>query len=295
MTGGGFATATAPAGPDGASGEVPRILIAGRPDDPPLAAAWAAVVRLGLPGAFADLTRDGVQLSGGSLHIAGTEVAPDAVSGCYLRAHGAADPLLAAGLRDWVELAPPSVRVVNRRAASASNFSKPAQALAIRAAGFEVPTGLLTTDPAAARAFVSRHGRVIVKSTSAVRSIVRLVAEDEDFAAVEWCPTQFQAFVDGVEFRAHVVGRRVFAHRITSDAVDYRYGEAELTRDELPDGVAGRCVALARSLGLELAGLDLRRTPDGRWCCFEANTSPVWSAYDADGEIAEALARHLAG
>ena len=261
------------------------LVIAGRPDDPPLAAAWRAVQRAGIPGAFADLSGDGVGIAAGRLTVDGRSFDDEALTGVYLRGHGARDPHLASAVRDWADLAPPSVRVVNRRGPSATNTSKPAQALTIRDAGFDVPTGLLTTDPAAARAFVSRHGRVIVKSTSAVRSIVRLVKADEDFTAVQWCPTQFQAFVDGVEFRAHVVGGRVFAHRITSDAVDYRYG----------DDVAGRCVTLARRLGLELAGLDLRLTPDGRWFCFEANTSPVWSAYDADGEIADALAHHLAG
>lgn len=271
------------------------LVIAGRPDDPPLAAAWRAVERAGLPGVFADLSGDGVAMAARRLTVDGRGVDGRALTGVYLRGHGARDPHLASAVRDWADLAPPSVRVVNRRGPSATNTSKPAQALAIRQAGFEVPTGLLTTDPVAARAFVSRHGRVIVKSTSAVRSIVRLVEAGEDFTAVQWCPTQFQAFVDGVEFRAHVVGGRVFAHRITSDAVDYRYGEAELTRDRLPDDVARRCVGLSRRLGLELAGLDLRCTPDGRWFCFEANTSPVWSAYDADGEIADALAHHLAG
>lgn len=271
------------------------VLIAGRPDDPPLAAAWVAVRRLGSGGVFADLSGGAVCLVDGRVSVDGATVDLRSLTGVYLRGHGAKDPVLAARLLDWAELAPPSVRVVNRASASASNTSKPAQALAIRAAGFEVPTGLLTTDPAAARAFVSRHGRVIVKSTSAVRSIVRLVGADEDFAAVEWCPTQFQAFVEGVEFRAHVVGGRVFAHRVVSDAVDYRYGDAELLRDELPDDVVRRCITLARRLRLELAGLDLRRSPDGRWFCFEANTSPVWSAYDADGEIGDALAHHLAG
>ncbi|MHA6513782.1 ATP-grasp domain-containing protein [Tessaracoccus sp. Z1128] len=271
------------------------LVIAGRPDDPPLAAAWAAVVELGLPGVFADLSRDGVELSGSRLVVDGVELDRASLTGLYLRVHGAQDPVLAAGLRDWAELAPPSVRVVNRRTPSASNLSKPAQALVIRAAGFEVPTGLLTTDPEAAGAFVARHGKVIVKSTSAVRSIVRLVDPDEDFSRVEWCPTQFQAFVPGVEFRAHVVGEEVFAHRIESSAVDYRYGSSTLVPAELPDATGRRCVTLTRRLGLELSGLDLRRTPEGRWFCFEVNTSPVWSAYDEDGVIARALARHLSG
>ena len=115
--------------------------------------------------------------------------------------------------------------MVNGRGPSATNTSKPAKAFAIREDGVAVPTGLATKGPAAWM-FVSQHGRVIAKSTSAARSVLQLVKAEEDFTAVEWCLTQFQAFVDGVEFRAHVVGGRVFAHRITSDAVDYRCCEA---------------------------------------------------------------------
>lgn len=270
-------------------------LILGRPDDPPLAAAWAAVQRLGLPGTFVDLREPGIRLEGSELWRPSGHVSLDGVTGFYLRGHGAADAATAQALRDWAELTPAGVRVVNRRRGSASNFSKPGQSLAIAAAGFRTPTGLLTTDPDAARAFVARHGKVIVKSASAVRSIVRTVDVHEDFSAVAWCPTQFQAFVPGTEYRVHVVGRRTFARRIVSEAVDYRYGAASTVAAELPDEVTDRCIRLAADLGLELAGLDLRRTPDGDWFCFEANTSPVWTAYDEDGSIAVALALHLAG
>lgn len=115
--------------------------------------------------------------------------------------------------------------MVNGRGPSATNTSKPAQAFAIREDGVAVPTGLATKGPAA-WTFVSQHGRVIVKSTSAARSVLQLVKAEEDFTAVEWCLTQFQVVVDGMEFRANLVGGRVFAHRITSDAVDYRCCEA---------------------------------------------------------------------
>lgn len=271
------------------------IIVAGRRDDPPLEAVWEAVEELGLPGTFADLTTRGVGLDGTRVLTQDAAVDRGCVRGFYLRGHGSINPYLTQSLRGWAELTPPVVRVVNRRSSAATNMSKPAQSLLIARAGFEVPAGVLTTDPGVARSFVLRHGKVIVKSASAVRSIVRLVEADEDFGAVEWCPTQFQQWVPGTEFRVHVVGRRVFTSRILSEAVDYRYGSAAIIPGTLPDDVALRCVLLTRSLGLELAGLDLRRTPEGRWFCLEANTSPVWSAYDEDGAIARALAVHLAG
>jgi len=50
-----------------------------------------------------------------------------------------------------------------------------------------------------------------------------------------------------------------------------------------------------RALSLALAGIDLKRTPDGAWYCFEANPSPAYSYYqEATGQpIADALVRLL--
>jgi len=50
---------------------------------------------------------------------------------------------------------------------------------------------------------------------------------------------------------------------------------------ELAAQVANMCRQLSVSLGLRVAGIDLRRTPDGRWYCFEANPSPGFTFYAA--------------
>jgi glutathione synthase/RimK-type ligase-like ATP-grasp enzyme len=110
------------------------------------------------------------------------------------------------------------------------------------------------------------------------------------WARLASCPTQFQAYVQGAEFRAHVVADRVWATAITSNGVDYRYTAATMPSAELPADVTLRCVSLAQRLGLTLAGLDLRRTADGRWFCFEVNPSPAFTAFPRADEIATALA-----
>ena len=71
----------------------------------------------------------------------------------------------------------------------------------------------------------------------------------------------------------------------------------ELRAGLLPIDVAERCFALARALGLHLAGLDLRRTPDGEWFCFEVNPSPCFTYYEhhTGHPIAATLAAFLAG
>ncbi|HZL03445.1 MAG TPA: hypothetical protein VFC48_10010, partial [Cellulomonas sp.] len=119
---------------------------------------------------------------------------------------------------------------------------------------------------------------------------------------VRLLPTQFQALVPGTDVRVHVVGREVFATEIGSGAVDYRYAgrdglTAALAATTLPDDVADRCVRLAATLELPLAGIDLRRTPAGDWVCFEVNPMPGYSFYESHtGQpIAAALVRHLAG
>jgi D-alanine-D-alanine ligase-like ATP-grasp enzyme len=103
-------------------------------------------------------------------------------------------------------------------------------------------------------------------------------------------------YVPGREHRVHVVGERIFACEIVSDADDYRYAETpvELRSCSLPVEVAERCQRLAAHLGLAVAGIDLRLTPDGEWYCFEVNPAPGFPFYErASGPIGDAIAELL--
>ena len=195
----------------------------------------------------------------------------------------------------WLDIAPS--RVLNRAFAMASNSSKPYQAQVIRSCGFDIPETLVTNDPALALAFRARHGRVVFKSTSSIRSIVNELDGRalERLEHIRWCPVQFQAFVEGVDVRVHVVGDEAYATRVSSAATDYRYGESRLDPMTLSDDVAERCISLSRRLGLPFTGIDLRLASDGRVVCFEVNPSPAFSYYESHtGQpIANAVARHL--
>jgi glutathione synthase/RimK-type ligase-like ATP-grasp enzyme len=177
--------------------------------------------------------------------------------------------------------------VVNRVAGGISNNSKPYQALLLRRAGLRVPPTLVTNDAEAARAFVSAHGAVIYKSLSGIRSIVRRL-EPADLSRLDLLrhgPAQFQAYVPGDNVRVHTVGDRVFAVRVHSEAVDYRYAhrdglDMEMERSSLPRTIQDACVAVARDLDLPLAGIDLKQTPDGEWYCFEVNPCPGFLYYE---------------
>ena len=193
--------------------------------------------------------------------------------------------------------------VVNPPAAMAVNNSKPYQLRLIAGYGFPVPDTLVTTDPEAVRAFAARHGRLVYKSVSGVRSIVNILADASNGRVedVANAPTQFQEYVPGVDVRVHVVGNDLFATEVRSDAHDYRYASlgghgVELAAVNVDPDVGARCCAMAAGMRLAVAGVDLRRTPDNRWVCFEVNPSPAFVYYEqATGQpIAHAVADLLA-
>lgn len=206
-------------------------------------------------------------------------------------------------LTRWAEIS--TARVVNRVAPMGSNFSKPFQAQLIKRYGFEVPETLITNDPDLVRAFRARHGRVIYKSISGVRSIVQTLSDDDmtRIDNIRWCPTQFQAFVEGTNVRVHTVGEKVFATAIKTDATDYRYAHrqsgdhAALRPVDLSDDLAEMCVNLSTGLGLAFAGIDLKITPENYVYCFEVNPSPAFSYYESQtGQpISRAVADYLSG
>ena len=193
--------------------------------------------------------------------------------------------------------------VANRISSGYSNHSKPYQALLIRQYGLKTPPTLVTSDPEAAREFFDEHdGQVIYKSISSVRSIVRKLSKQQltRLPLLRHGPAQFQALVSGHDVRVHTVLDHYFATQIELAAVDYRYAvldglSAEMSAVELPAAVADACVTLARDLDLLIAGIDLKRTEQGDYFCFEVNPSPGFLYYEqgAGQPISEALAQLL--
>lgn len=175
-------------------------------------------------------------------------------------------------------------RIINRPLASSTNASKPFQANLIQQAGFLIPETLVTNDPQDAVDFYHMHGgQVIYKSISYIRSIVKQMTKEDlgRLDTLRTCPVQLQQMVPGIDHRVHVMGERVFAHRIQAEENDYRYDKkAEIVAFELDAQTQERCLDLARILGMEIAGVDLRITPEGEVYCFEVNPSPAFSWYE---------------
>jgi glutathione synthase/RimK-type ligase-like ATP-grasp enzyme len=291
--------------------------------DTPMRRVRAAVDAAGADVFFVDqrtVLESGLELEidggvRGLLDVDGASVDLEQVSAVYVRPYDSARlPVIASAepgsavrrhaawfddsMWTWSDLTP--ARVVNRPSSTAFVNSKPRQGAIIAAQGFAVPETLVTTDAAAVRDFAAERGTLVYKSISGVRSIVsQLHADDERLADVAWCPTQFQECVPGDDYRVHVVGNEVFCSRVESPADDYRYGAMQglpvtMTPYAMPDDWALKCRALTISMGLLLAGIDLRLTPSGDWYCFEVNSSPAFTFYDRHGQgIDRAVARLL--
>jgi glutathione synthase/RimK-type ligase-like ATP-grasp enzyme len=296
------------------------ILIYGRMDDPPLSSTVEALQEAGAPYVLIEqsaLDREelcidvGPRGVSGSLVVGGQELPLESIHSVYARPLEAPshrwDPAGAAHARilhehlfEWLDVSP--ALVVNRPRTMQANASKPLQIQLIGDAGFLVPHTLVTSDEGEARDFWRRHGRVVYKSVSGVRSIVQELDERaaERLGRLAALPVQFQELVPGVDVRVHVVGDRAFAAEIEGAGVDYRYStrygrEATLTPAELPADVAGRCIRLSRRMELPLSGIDLRRRPDGTYVCFEVNPMPAYSYFESQTglPIGRALAELL--
>lgn len=150
--------------------------------------------------------------------------------------------------------------------------------------GLAVPESLSTNDPAAAAAFLRRHGgRVLFRDFSRTRIRFRTVFADRRpsrLRALVASPCVFQQYIDkAFDVRAVVIGRRVFACRIDSQAspaarVDWRvYDNARVRWDRmrLPRQVERALVALTARLGLTWASCDLVKARTGAFHFLEVN------------------------
>lgn len=181
-----------------------------------------------------------------------------------------------------------SCAVVNRLGGGMSNNSKAYQALLLRQCGLLIPPTLVTNDPEAALQFYEDCQReVIYKSLSGIRSIVRRLEPEQlsRLALLRHGPAQFQSFIPGENVRVHTVGDRLFATRVRSEAVDYRYARRDghnvtMEPTNLPPSVEAACLRVAHELDLLLTGIDLKETPDGDYYCFEVNPAPGFLFYE---------------
>ncbi len=188
-------------------------------------------------------------------------------------------------MNTWLQIT--DALIINKTENMASNSSKPYQTELIRKTGLKVPRSIITTDIDEVKKFHKKYGSIIYKSISGVRSIVSKLTEKkyDRLNNIKWCPTQFQEYLTGKDWRVHVVGNKIFPCRIDTTAeTDYRYtsvqgGKTEIFADKIPKNIEQKCFEISKKLKLPVVGIDLRFTNNKEWYCFEANPSPGFTYY----------------
>lgn len=188
---------------------------------------------------------------------------------------------------------------------------KPYQLAVAARLGLPLPETLMTNSPEEARQFIDRHGldRVVYKTFLATEKDwreTRLLRPEELelLDRVRIAPVIFQQFVPAeADVRVTMVGDRIFGTEIASAAhaypVDYRMDmeTARFRPVELPADVEEGLRDLIKGLGLVYGGIDLRRTPEGRYVFLEVNPAGEWLfVEERTGQpITKAVAAQLIG
>lgn len=153
--------------------------------------------------------------------------------------------------------------------------------------GLRTPRTLITSDPAAARAFVSELGlgHVIFKTFSCTHTIwreTRLVRDTEldMLDRVRLAPVIFQEYIPAAaDLRITIVGDKIFPASIVAQGTDYEVdfrmslGQACTEPCTIPAEIEQRLWQLMERLGIVYGAIDLRRTPDGDYVFLEVNTA----------------------
>jgi glutathione synthase/RimK-type ligase-like ATP-grasp enzyme len=221
-------------------------------------------------------------------------------------------------LREWrsaldsLDAFTPHAAWMNPRVADQTARHKPVQLACAQDLGLAVPETLVSNDPPAVAAFAGSGRECIYKVLTwyfevpdrmVFTSTVEEAAIRADPAAVAVAPGIFQARVaKRHEIRATVVGSRVFAVRVESQAgertrLDWRrdqYGVA-YHAERLDPELEATLLAMNERLGLAFGAYDLIVTPDGEPVFLEVNPMGQWLWLErATGvPITDAVAAHL--
>ena len=183
--------------------------------------------------------------------------------------------------------------VFNRPFVGADNGAKPLHEHRLRDLGFLVPESLTSARAKRLQEFC-RRGPTVAKTISGTRATCVSVT-DKDFIDYN-CgrgPVHLQRRVYGPDIRAHVVHDEVFAVQMNTEHVDYRNHalSGKIKFIELPKHLQRQLVDATQSIGLLLAGWDLKIDERGEPWVLEVNPMPGYDGYDVecDGAISKKI------
>jgi glutathione synthase/RimK-type ligase-like ATP-grasp enzyme len=205
------------------------------------------------------------------------------------------------------------VRWINHPHCNARANAKAAQLYMARQVGLDIPPTLITNDAEEVRCFAGQSdNQIVYKAHSQTFNLepgkvlyTGIVSDREvrNLDLIEISPGIFQKYVSkAYEVRATVVGSRIFAGKINSQAsaetaIDWRHRpyDIEETPIPLPADVETKILALMRAFGLYFGAFDLIVTPDGRHVFLEVNPAGqyLWVEAVTKLPITAALAEEM--
>ncbi len=176
---------------------------------------------------------------------------------------------------------------------------KPVALAMVAELGVPIPDTLLSNDAEEVRRFAARHRACIFKPVQGGAFTERLTAAHlsaENLRSLMIAPVTIQEEVLGTDVRVFVAGDTVLACEVVTTTLDFREDpDPKITAIDLPPEVAQQCLRAARALDLVWTGIDLRRTPEGKYVFLEANPSPMFLGFEARSglPLTESLLRLL--
>lgn len=191
--------------------------------------------------------------------------------------------------------------------------------------GFQIPETLITNDQDKLKEFIEQFDNLVVvkalgrawveignlESSNKLQFIYTNRIHGDDLERIQQesikvAPIICQNLIPKrYEIRVTVVGQRVFAIKIDSQASDisqldwrrYDLAHTPYTSYDLPSAVEDQCLNLVADMGLEYSTIDLIRTPDGAYVFLEVNCNGqfLWAEDLSGVPISNSIARLLAG
>lgn len=162
---------------------------------------------------------------------------------------------------------------------------KPFHTDALIRAGLPVPTSIITSDPAEARAFLQRHPEAVYKPVMGGDLARRVDANTlRRLDVIRQSPVILQALVAGDAIRVTMTAERILSVcHIVSDTLDFREstgyleGRARYESATLPPEIEALCFRAIAVSGYDYTAIDLIRAFPNDYFFLECNYAPAFA------------------
>lgn len=158
---------------------------------------------------------------------------------------------------------------------------------------------IATNDADIVRAFARTHKHIVCKPLAGGGIAIGLSANgilEEFYALLKIAPVMLQARIHGHDIRAYVLNNQVVAAASTwSTQLDFRTGAQHFEPTALTQAEAIGIVHATQLMSLRFAGIDFKRTVDGKYFVLDVNPAPMFAGFEqiTGLEMTDPIAEYL--